>query len=121
MKTHFRGPVADTKDSDVVLKRIIRISHDNRNPKVVEIEATVKDPVEVTVKLVTTTAFNAGTTNPVTVGTQGSPAGLVNSNGAVGVSPVGTLVLTQRTKIVAAYQPTGTNPTAGNAYIIVQF
>lgn len=82
------------------------------------------------------TLFNAGTTNPIVVGSVGVPNSLQqaadNTPGATGmyISPPGTGGNTRLGKATAAaadtvigitYTPTGTAPTTGSAEVLVEF
>ena len=65
------------------------------------------------------TAFNAGTTNPVTVGTKSNPTAFMSSAqadaGVAGMkaSALGTGRIASDTTPVVYYTPTGTAPSAG--------
>lgn len=72
------------------------------------------------------TAFNAGTTNDLTVGVTGTPNAYVATGtaaaGTVGViTAVGPGRVTADTTVVVRYASTGTAPTAGEADIMVEF
>jgi hypothetical protein len=79
-----------------------------------------------------TTAFNAGTTNPIAIGTTGTGVDVVaaasitsGTAGAYGNSNVAAAgargALAADTPIYVSYIPTGTAPTTGAAVVMVEF
>lgn len=84
-----------------------------------------------TVHMSIDTAFNAGTTNPLVVGSVGTPNSLMqagdNTPGTPGMyaSPVARLgkavAAAADTQIGITYTPTGTVPTTGAAEVLVEF
>ena len=72
------------------------------------------------------TAFNAGTTNDLTIGTTGNPTGYVATGVALGgtagvVTAVGPGRVTTDTTVVVKYAQSGTAATAGEADVVVEF
>lgn len=73
------------------------------------------------------TAFNAGTTNTISVGFPGATTALVNATAAGSaahtstVAPVAQAVRAASSDLVATYAQTGTAATAGTAEILVEY
>lgn len=78
-----------------------------------------------------TTAFNAGSTNTITVGTAASGAAYASMStvastgrkvGTILVSAAGATVMpTSDTTVTATYTPTGTGASAGSAEVVVEY
>lgn len=85
----------------------------------------------VSVQVYVVTAFNAGTTNPITVGTNATSynniaqSGDITNASATMSSPtrgLGTAVTASGdVAVYATYVPTGTAPTAGQAVIVITY
>jgi len=84
------------------------------------------------VRVYIVTAFNAGTTNPITIGGNATSynniaqSGDITNTSATLSSPTRGLGLaatsqTAETPIFATYIPTGTAPTAGQAVIVIEY
>jgi hypothetical protein len=77
------------------------------------------------------TAFNAGTTNPITVGTNSATYNNIATTGDINAAAVGVNLPTRGlgqaiaaaadTPVYATYAPTGNAPTAGQAQITIVY
>jgi len=89
--------------------------------------AVPANAVVTSVNVAIQTAFNAGTTNTLDVGTAGAPTALVSAQalGSVGVTPVapatlgGIMSSSVDTELFVRYNYTGTAPSAGAAVVTI--
>ncbi len=115
---HTRTPTKESKQGSV--PAMIRVQHDFSKATVplVTVMASEMKPVKVRVHVATRTAYNAGTTNTLKIGTEADDDAFSGNLLATTKSSDG--VLYEDTELIATYGHTGTAPDAGGSDIIIE-